>query len=1521
MAKLQHTFVQGKMNKDLDERLVPNGQYRDAQNIQVSTSEGSDVGAVENILGNTKKNLRSTGPDVFWQDNFGLQNPVCIGVVKDSQNEKIYWFLNSADSSTDAIVEYDQTTGIVAPILVDVNGVLNFNKLNLITGINIIDGLLYWTDDLNEPKVINIERFKAGSTDFTTQTVVYGAARNFVESDVVVIKKAPQSVLTALASPSLVGGAGTGITPILTDSDNNLANVSAGDSVNLSWQVANTPITWPLQSSVILNAQIEEPTGAITKYQVTGTFTAVPISGSLVGTIIVSSATPDIPDVDLRWSMLLVETEPIFKDDFPRFSYRYKFTDGRYSPYATFSNASFVPGKFEYLSRDGNNEGMKSIIRKIEISNFSTTPFDVEEIEVLYKGSRSNNVYLIESFNYDFAANPQPTISLTLTSGTLGRVIESSQLLRLFDAVPKKAKAQESIGNRIVYGNYLQNYNISNSSVDVVTTQINAVHSSQYFGLPTVKTDREYQIGITFLDDYGRESPVFTSAKGAISLDIANSSKVNSIQAKLNSFTAPTGIEKFKYYIKEPSAEYYNIALDRYYDSSDGGAWLSFPSSEVNKVREGQYIVLKKGHDTDAPITINNKYKILDISNEAPEFLTSQKIIKARGVGSTLTTQVDFEVGNSVVRFQGPTKAANPDFYDSFVSKFNTNIYIRFQQEVGSATTAEYRVISGTNVAAIGATPIFEVQLAEPLKKQDAWIASLPGVANFLALVFEETHVNTPEFQGRFFAKINPNATFYDNVSAAFAGTAALVEDRSLFISPDGGTQDIPIAPDTFFAFWTDSDSGTSVFQPPLGSGAKPELPWQIVPGNPGLPPFTYSDKSTFVLGFADTAWASAVNQNANFKYQTFQQFIPGAQFKFKYSDGSVSQGIYKLISRNGIGSGGATANITEDAYKYFMDRDFDDTQFGGSPTSAQLTGIVLYRPQELEDQELLSSSNPAIFETEPQEQADLELFYEATGPIDISNVNTVQTLNWFNAYSFGNGVESDRIRDDFNATLLGNGVRVSTTLEEPYVEERRGSGLIFSGILNSISGVNNSNQFLIAENITKDLNPSYGTLQKLHARDTDLIALLEDKCFKILANKDALFNADGNTNVTSNANVLGQTIPFVGEYGISKNPESFASFGFRAYFTDKARGAVMRLSRDGLTDISDKGMSYFFQDRLKTNVNPSIIGAYDSDAGSYNVVVGGEGVSFKEKSDGWNTRLSYDPEAGISLNNEYYTFKNAELYEHSNTNRSNFYGVQGDTTVTPIFNDAPTSVKNFKTLSYEGDEGWTATVTTNKQSGTVSTWKEREGIYFNYISGDGTFFLAELDGAITNSSTIVISAPNTNISVGDTVTGAGILNVVTVTNIAADKITITISSAQTLADGTELTFTKVADVDTREFSVMGIGNVLRHDVPYNVIIVNGEINVSLQPGDIILTNDSNNVLQVVGTVLSVNRATSTITLTASSAVILPTAPPAFILFTKNTEANTSGLLGYYGEAVLSTSSSNKKELFAVNSEIFISSE
>jgi hypothetical protein len=202
--------------------------------------------------------------------------------------------------------------------------------------------------------------------------------------------------------------------------------------------------------------------------------------------------------------------------------------------------------------------------------------------------------------------------------------------------------------------------------------------------------------------------------------------------------------------------------------------------------------------------------------------------------------------------------------------------------------------------------------------------------------------------------------------------------------------------------------------------------------------------------------------------------------------------------------------------------------------------------------------------------------------------------LNWHNCFSFGNGVESNRIRDNFNLPYIMNGVKVSTTLEYDYKEEHRKYGLIYSGLYNAISGVNNLNQFIQAEKITKDINPIYGSIQKLHARDADLLTLCEDKILKILSQKDALYNADGNINLTATERVLGQAIPFAGEYGISTNPESFASESYRAYFADRVRGAVLRLSMDGLTPISDAGMKDWFRDNLKLVNDGRIIGSYD---------------------------------------------------------------------------------------------------------------------------------------------------------------------------------------------------------------------------------------------------------------------------------------------------------------------------------------
>ena len=74
------------MNKDLDERLVANGQYTHAMNVQVSTSEGSDVGTIQNLLGNHKH---------FQNDTIIPDNRVCIGSIADEKNDALYWFVAS----------------------------------------------------------------------------------------------------------------------------------------------------------------------------------------------------------------------------------------------------------------------------------------------------------------------------------------------------------------------------------------------------------------------------------------------------------------------------------------------------------------------------------------------------------------------------------------------------------------------------------------------------------------------------------------------------------------------------------------------------------------------------------------------------------------------------------------------------------------------------------------------------------------------------------------------------------------------------------------------------------------------------------------------------------------------------------------------------------------------------------------------------------------------------------------------------------------------------------------------------------------------------------------------------------------------------------------------------------------------------------------------------------------------------------------------------------------------------------
>ena len=171
MAEDKKNFLQGKMNQDIDDRLLPNGEYREAQNIQITTSEGSDVGTIQNINGNDIVNS-----DI---DLSGYPNAKTIGSLFDEKSKKIFYFVTDytcedidntgligeesgpTPASTDnlcAVYMHDVTIGNTSKLLS--GSFLNFSTTHKITGINLVENLLFFTDGLNQPRRINIDKAK-----------------------------------------------------------------------------------------------------------------------------------------------------------------------------------------------------------------------------------------------------------------------------------------------------------------------------------------------------------------------------------------------------------------------------------------------------------------------------------------------------------------------------------------------------------------------------------------------------------------------------------------------------------------------------------------------------------------------------------------------------------------------------------------------------------------------------------------------------------------------------------------------------------------------------------------------------------------------------------------------------------------------------------------------------------------------------------------------------------------------------------------------------------------------------------------------------------------------------------------------------------------------------------------------------------------------------------------------------------------------------------------------------------------
>jgi hypothetical protein len=254
------------------------------------------------------------------------------------------------------------------------------------------------------------------------------------------------------------------------------------------------------------------------------------------------------------------------------------------------------------------------------------------------------------------------------------------------------------------------------------------------------------------------------------------------------------------------------------------------------------------------------------------------------------------------------------------------------------------------------------------------------------------------------------------------------------------------------------------------------------------------------------------------------------------------------------------------------------------------------------------------IFETEPTDALP-DVFYENNLSFSIdsngnhmgnvvdqniaSGISGVVDTEFFNCFAFGNGAESYKIRDSIIGRSFTLGERVTSTSAQDYQEADRFADITYSGVFNAETNVNKLNEFNAGLLNYKNLEVSFGPIFILDGRETDVLALQEEKVSYVLAGKNLLSDSTGGGAIASVPEVLGTQIARNEKYGISFNPESYIQWGFNRFFTDVKRGAVIQLvgdsySSEQLNVISEANMRTWFRDEFNQYFNTQKLGGFD---------------------------------------------------------------------------------------------------------------------------------------------------------------------------------------------------------------------------------------------------------------------------------------------------------------------------------------
>ena len=1162
MAKIQKNFIKGRMNKSVDERLVPQGEYIDALNVRLGSTEGTEIGAVENSKGN------SLLVELSYLNIPLTSNARCIGAYEDGANQTIYWFVHDEGNVTsptekvDIIVSFNVQTSVLFYHVISTS-ILNFSRDFLINGIDLIGDLLFFTDNLNPPRKININR-------------------NYLEPIAGIDQITEQDIGVILAPPLNA--------PVLEQiqiagEENYMDNLFLSFSYRWQYEDGEYSAISPFTKVSFTPGPFQINYDTYDNDGMENIFNSVIISFDTGGR--------NVKDVDVLFKFSTSQSINVIE--------RYNKVDQGWLDNTT-ESIEFTNKKIytalpeEQLLRLYDNvprvaQSLTIMGNRLMYGNY------VDGYDIVNESGKQ--IYL----DYNLSLIAQSLINdeiegiRTTFNYTINNIVEVDNALAEINFAGLELAAGSQIG---IDFNYVNSQYGGDPSYDDGTQPENQFSFTFLFNLQQdYSSVHDLATSAEFIDAVSSFQPIPNCADGTSVTDVFNCGIVAKNEWQYDGFGVATTDEGFviqsspgsgiigfvvpglrfqKYDQSQMPPTPLGIYAYEYLQAVEVTGLYSLDSARDSLHSNRDYEVAivymdDYGRSTTALVDTNNTIYVpcensitknsirIQLNNYPPYWSTKYKfVIKESKTGyRTIYSNIFFreeETGNVWYKLEGDNRDKVKD---------NSNLLVKSDSSGAVLRCVETKVLD------------FKSQSEDFLCTKNADGDIISGTCGQPTGVYMMLKPSN-------FAANAPSNSFIDRTgngsgSYSYAAVSCALEDDSNpgFYLPF----DIPAGSVIDFRFNTNRNARGSK------CGSR-----------------TYDYNKTFTAGQNYTDLAAFVqNQNIDFtngisggtddtinvinQVNTIEPYYTSnasnGQTYISFQIDSVTNNLWLVIQTG--------------------------TPECGSPNkrgSYETVQIIVNRATTL-----------SVFETEPI-QANDELYYENEQTFDIVNgfhlsgssdndqnqtatVPAIIDLTFFNCYTFGNGVESDRVLDALTTPVLSLGSKVTSVSEEQYKEVHRFSDITYSGVFNQESRLNKLNQFNLALSNFKTLEREFGPLRKMHARQTDILTLQEDKISYVLVGKNLLSDAAAGGAITSIPEVLGTQMARIEEYGISNNPESFAAYGFDVYFTDAKRSSVINLKgaseggkSDKLSLISQIGMRSWFRDLFINSFFTEKLGGYD---------------------------------------------------------------------------------------------------------------------------------------------------------------------------------------------------------------------------------------------------------------------------------------------------------------------------------------